>query len=110
MTNLHKLAAVARGIGMRRCGNDPMTGEKSWSDKPDELTLWVKDADLRTYLLTGDRPLRILEALHKMGVRYRLESFSEAVICRALRDGCGVASVSAPTPAEAILACAEACS
>jgi hypothetical protein len=93
---LHK---VAKRIGMVRMGD-------GWADPPSCLVS-AGDSTLRTYLLTGDRPLRILERekINLMPERgqWRAEVYAGDTIETL------IASAERPTPAEAILACAEAC-
>jgi hypothetical protein len=96
---LHK---VAERIGMELCeGEEWAAGGVVWFDRE-----YVQD-DLRTYLLTGDRPLRILERekINLMPERgqWRAEVYAGDTIETL------IASAERPTPAEAILACAEAC-
>jgi hypothetical protein len=90
MTNLHK---VAERIGIRSACE--LAYPKAYRDGEEIVCL---DGDLRHYLLTGDRPLRII-------VAYRL------AICP---HGDGWVAYNNPhtgdeaaTAAEAILACAE---
>jgi hypothetical protein len=104
---LHK---VAERIGMYQA---------PFEDDPDQFAFWhdpngvccdeVDDDDpngLRTYLLTGDRPLRILAA-YRMDVVF--EGTSQWKASREWEEPWVFGGIK-PTPAEAILACAEACS
>jgi hypothetical protein len=100
MTNLH---AVAERIGMREAKDDV---GPYWEDG--EERDWACDPErLRTYLLTGDRPMRILERekINLMPERgqWRAEVYAGDTIETL------IASAERPTPAEAILACAEVC-
>ena len=98
------LAAVARGIGMEVWPPE-MPGASWWVD--DEAAIcYVDDPEcdshLRTYLLTGDRPLRILDAYDISVQPTRPETGQMKWLA-----GRGKIRRDYPTPAEAILACAE---
>ena len=95
------LAKVARGIGMVPASDDPTD---KWTDSVVGRVIPVRVGDalsLRTYLLTGDRPMRIMERW-RMAVDVH-PAAADAVWCAISDRGAFGA-----TPAEAILACAEA--
>jgi hypothetical protein len=96
---LHK---VAKRIGMVRMGD-------GWADPPSCLVS-AGDSTLRYYLLTGDRPMRILEkyllVVTPAGGGNKCERW---LAFTWIADGAFGTEMCAPTPAEAILACAEAC-
>jgi hypothetical protein len=99
------LSVVARGIGMRWL---PYGAGMAWYE-PDDVSdesRSVIQAHLRTYLLTGDRPMRIME---KRGICLTpIYSVRKQQIVRwAANHLMGPDTIhEAPTPAEAILACA----
>jgi hypothetical protein len=102
MTNpLHK---VAERIGIEWVDDD---WGGAWWDQHDETSRYgIHEAKLREHLLTGDRPLRIMEAI--ANISFVLTSGArnwEASLYKGGETYSGIA----PTPAEAILACAEAC-
>lgn len=77
------------------------------------IGLWINErrrvnpADLREELLTGDRPLRIAD-VDAIGVQPSRWKDGKVVLWAARRFFAGSDTFEAPTPAEAILACAEA--
>jgi hypothetical protein len=102
-----RLAAVARRIGM-----DQRDG--IWWDDGEIARSWLTSdpictsGQLRTYLTTGDRPMRILEELQLACVPTRLAA--DGVSCW-MASAPGMPTFSGyygDTPAEAILACAMA--
>jgi hypothetical protein len=100
MTNLHK---VAERIGMELCeGEEWAAGGVVWFDRE-----YVQD-DLRTYLLTGDRPMRI-QVEFKISVNWNwIQLHWFAYTYTGENENLHV-DTKHTTPAEAILACAEAC-
>ena len=102
---LHK---VAERIGMEVWPPDKH-GSQWWLDGETGVC-YVDDPgsddELHTYLLTGDRPLRILAA-YRMDVVF--EGTSQWKASREWEEPWVFGGIK-PTPAEAILACAEACS
>ncbi len=97
------LSAVARGIGI------DVAPDYWWVDGDDKYAICKTTAEdaavkLRTYLLTGDRPLRIMEAYGIGCVKYA--GPLRWVRWKASSTGKGAHG---NTPAEAILACAMEC-
>ena len=103
------LANVARGIGMAL---DTFPSPHSTNQGKDywcENGIPVCEPDnLRTYLLTGDRPMRIMEKWAICVVPTYSLTQKKAIEWNA-RLLMGEISYEGNTPAEAILACAEAC-
>jgi hypothetical protein len=93
---LHK---VAKRIGMVRMGD-------GWADPPSCLVS-AGDSTLRTYLLTGDRPLRI-QVEFKISVNWNWIQLHWFAYTYAGENENLHVDTKHPTPAEAILACAEA--
>jgi hypothetical protein len=103
------LSAVARGIGMEIW--PPEKPGASWWVDGETAICYVDDPEcdghLRTYLLTGDRPMRIAEK-RGIGVEQDLDGIWQA--CTTVIDSYGFPyrklGWRSNTPAEAILACA----
>ncbi len=99
------LSAVARGIGMLLLDDGPLL--PWWQDGSVDDGAGCYASDLRTYLLTGDRPMRIAE---KRGIRVEQDLDGIWQACTTVIDSYGFPyhklGWRSNTPAEAILACA----